>query len=87
MEKPSIRTLKQASADLKIIESEAITVFFKLMKAVEFLHEKEICHRDINPNNVLLCHNLEPYIIDFNTAIKTQRYVKNGKIQIFEKTG
>jgi serine/threonine protein kinase len=49
--------------------AEARGLFYQLIKALNFLHkEKKICHRDINPNNIIIQTDGTLKIIDFNTA-------------------
>ena len=47
-------------------------IFEKILKGVQLLHNIGICHRDINPNNILLDDNFNPKICDFgfSTPIK-----------------
>jgi serine/threonine protein kinase len=48
---------------------EARGLFSQLIRGLNFLHqEKGICHRDINPNNILIQTDGTLKIIDFNTA-------------------
>ncbi len=40
----------------------------KLLSAVAFIHENEVLHRDISPDNILIQPNGEPILIDFGAA-------------------
>ena len=37
-----------------ITEEEASTIIRKILSAVEYLHNKQICHRDIKPGNIMI---------------------------------
>ena len=43
-------------------------LFKKIVKAVEYLHSKKICHLDLKPGNIMLDKDYEPIIIDFGSA-------------------
>ncbi len=49
-------------------EDEVIYYTFQLLSAVEYLHKKQIKHRDINPNNLILTPDKKIVLIDFGTA-------------------
>ena len=38
----------------KISEEEASTIIGKILSAIEYLHRKRICHKDIKPENIML---------------------------------
>ncbi len=48
--------------------AEVITLLDKIGAALHFAHEKGVIHRDINPRNILLDENDEPYLSDFGLA-------------------
>ena len=49
-------------------EKMAKLVFEKLIKNVQFCHNKGICHLDIKPENILLTGNYIPKLNDFGSA-------------------
>ena len=47
------------------------TLFQKIVSVVDDLHSTyKLIHRDIKPENILLTHNYEPIIIDFEYVIR-----------------
>lgn len=60
----------------------------KLLEAVGYIHQNDMLHRDISPDNVLIARNGEPILIDFgaareqasktNRAMSALRVVKDG---------
>jgi serine/threonine protein kinase len=62
---------------------EATRIYKEILKAINYLHtEKCICHRDINPNNLVISKEGDVKLIDFNVAKKFQ----DDKVMI-DKTG
>lgn len=50
-------------------EAVAWPLFLKLVDAVGYLHRRRIVHRDIKPQNILVCEDLvDLRLVDFNTA-------------------
>ena len=43
-------------------------IFQKIMKGISFIHEHNICHRDIKLDNILFDENFSPKICDFGFA-------------------
>ncbi|MFP5479109.1 MAG: protein kinase domain-containing protein [Alphaproteobacteria bacterium] len=48
--------------------AEIVSITEKLLIAVGFVHEKDMLHRDISPDNILLDKSGEPVLIDFGAA-------------------
>lgn len=68
--------------------AQIVDITSKLIKAVGFIHENDMLHRDISPDNVLIDKTGEPILIDFgaarekasqtNRAMSALRVVKDG---------
>jgi Protein kinase domain len=67
---------------------QIVDITGKLIRAVGFIHENDMLHRDISPDNVLITRTGEPILIDFgaardkasqtNRAMSALRVVKDG---------
>ena len=64
----------------KLKEDEAISIMHELLDAVTFLHDKQLNHLDIKPDNVMMGENvdgtLHPVLIDFGLS---KHFKPNGK--------
>ena len=49
----------------RFTERQSKLIFKKILEGVRALHNANICHRDLNPENILLDENYNPKIIDF----------------------
>ena len=63
-------------------EPELIPFFRKIVKGVGYLHNKNILHRDIKLDNILLDKNLNPKIIDFGISS-----IYNNNQKIYDTAG
>ena len=48
--------------------AEIVSMTEKLLQAVGFIHDNDMLHRDISPDNILVDKNGEPVLIDFGAA-------------------
>ena len=65
----------------KIKEEDASMILSSLLSAVEYLHSKQICHRDIKPDNIMFSeeNNLSSIkIIDFGLSAQHFNYLTNN---------
>ncbi len=71
------------------VSSERLVMWLrKLLTAIEFVHNHDVLHRDISPDNILLDRHDNPILIDFGAArehatrasraLTTLRVVKDG---------
>ena len=54
-------------------EKRAIKIFIQIVKGISYCQSKNICHRDIKLENILLIDNDIVKIIDFGFAVKTNK--------------
>ena len=59
---PLNKAVKRLDFDPKI-------AFRSLLTAVVYLHSKEVCHRDLKPDNIIVNDLCGVKLIDFNVAV------------------
>ena len=60
-------------------EKHAKVIFKKILEAIKYCHDRNICHLDIKPGNIMLDNKFEPVIIDFGFATEIRDQNKNIK--------
>ena len=58
----------------------ALMIGYQMIERIEFVHERQVIHRDIKPDNFLLGINNNShllYIVDFGLS---KKYIKDSKI-------
>mmetsp|Transcript_12437 Transcript_12437/g.14252 ORF Transcript_12437/g.14252 Transcript_12437/m.14252 type:complete len:151 (+) Transcript_12437:484-936(+) len=55
---------------LRLEEQEAKKIFKQIIEGVDYLHSKNICHRDIKLENILITESGVIKILDFGFAVK-----------------
>ncbi|HBI44653.1 MAG TPA: hypothetical protein DDY78_17650 [Planctomycetales bacterium] len=51
---------------------KAVEITAKLAQALESAHSKGVIHRDLKPNNVMMCAGVGPVVMDFGLAKQTK---------------
>lgn len=59
-------------------EIKALNLFLKILILVESVHKKNIIHRDIKLENIVLTSSLEPFLIDFEYSTQKSKVVDDG---------
>jgi serine/threonine protein kinase len=54
---------------VKRLDFDAKKAFRSLLTAVAYLHSKEVCHRDLKPDNMMVNDECGVKLIDFNVAV------------------
>lgn len=70
------KELSQLIKENSLSFKDKASLMLKILRAVEFLHEKKIVFRDLKPDNILVKTDLTPVIIDFGLAEQDERKPK-----------
>jgi serine/threonine protein kinase len=69
-------TLEDETGQLK--PNQIASILKKILGAIKYMHDQNVLHRDISPDNILLNEDLEPILIDFGAA--REQASKVGKV-------
>lgn len=61
-------TIKQLAGRPDVTTEMRLTLLTKIIDALAYLHRNGVVHLDLKPSNVLLTKELEPKLVDFDTA-------------------
>ena len=61
-------SLKNLLKERKIDDIQKMIILYGISKGIQFIHNIPICHRDINPKNIVLNSHLYPLICDFGLS-------------------
>eukprot|EP00808_Paulinella_micropora_P017488 g68674.t1 len=51
-----------------LARNDALHIFAQIVSAVDFLHEKNVAHRDLKPDNIMITENREVKLVDFGVS-------------------
>lgn len=49
-------------------EADVAKIFIQIFDCLTYMHKEGICHRDLNPNNIMITENFQIKIIDFSVS-------------------
>ncbi|KAF1742680.1 hypothetical protein MXB_3390 [Myxobolus squamalis] len=71
--------IRESRANGKLLDEKTVKSFaYQLLSAINYIHKLDICHRDIKPQNILLCENRKILkVCDFGSAKKLNATERN----------
>lgn len=68
MEKITGPTLKEQVVKNSLDERTALNYLSKILSAIDYVHKKNVIHRDMKPSNIIIDSQRGPVLIDFGAA-------------------
>lgn len=53
----------------EIDERKIIKFLYKIIQALQYVHDKKMIHRDIKPENIMITKNFRPKLADFGASV------------------
>jgi serine/threonine protein kinase len=69
-ENGSLETLLNKDSSV-LTPTVRMKILYGVISAIAFLHDADVIHRDLKPDNIVLDANYEPRLVDFNQSIAT----------------
>lgn len=79
IEKIEGKTIREIITLQPLVEQAVLRYFGNIIKALNFIHKKNIIHRDIKPNNIIVDPIRGPILIDFGAAKQGWTQMKQGQ--------
>lgn len=79
IEKINGKTIKELVTSQPLTEQTVLGYFENIIKALNFIHKKNIIHRDIKPNNIIIDPIRGPVLIDFGAAKQGWTQMQQGQ--------
>ncbi|WP_417760510.1 serine/threonine protein kinase [Shewanella sp.] len=68
MEYVAGQAIDQVAAAQQLNETQLLTVFIRLCRALDYAHSMQIVHADIKPSNIMLDEHLQVKVLDFGIS-------------------
>jgi serine/threonine protein kinase len=72
------KIIYQSTANL--MKHQVIVLIYNLLCATKFLHDSNLIHRDLKPDNILLTRNLEVRLCDFGFSRSLEPVKKKSSV-------
>jgi eukaryotic-like serine/threonine-protein kinase len=71
--------LKVRNQQAPLSRREGVELVATIAEALHHAHVHRVVHRDVKPANILLDHELRPYLADFGLALREEDFGQHGK--------
>ncbi len=78
----TLRDALAASPAGKLSLARAERIFEQLSSGLSTVHKEGVLHLDIKPENIMLCRNDRPVLVDFGAARRLSAVVKRGQLTL-----